>query len=449
MKQICIAVAILLTGITSFAQEKSARVFGKVNGIDRLNFDGASSVISDLGSVKLETDENGYFEVVVPLEKPAYFTILRNPVYLSPGDELEVVHIDAYPEKSIFKGKGAEATMYLRQRFFSKGGSYLSAGSYAYPEFEKTRLHIDSTVNARSRELEALSGVTEEFRELERIRIKADLLNSLMMYPDYREMQIQRKNPQVVQKSKEEYGEMLNSFYSGVKTEAQGLLDELSSDEKYLELEVVRTALARVGRSPLFKLHSSKRFEELSRVAGMARSVNDKMDETVYQEMLAFGDKIAYADFKEAFLAKINRNISLMEGKPAPDSEMKTVDGALKKLSAFKGKPMYVDVWATWCGPCMAESPFFKALSERYPNIRFIAVSVDDAKAWDRAMKGKDTGNVLELLTTDPDFRKKWDIVGIPRFLLIDENFNIITPNAPRPSQQKEILPLLEKYNNR
>lgn len=42
-----------------------------------------------------------------------------------------------------------------------------------------------------------------------------------------------------------------------------------------------------------------------------------------------------------------------------------------------------------------------------------------------------------------------WDITGIPRFLLIDKDFNIISASAPRPSEKDVIVPLLEKYNKK
>lgn len=54
---------------------------------------------------------------------------------------------------------------------------------------------------------------------------------------------------------------------------------------------------------------------------------------------------------------------------------MTDVDGNEKKLSDFRGKLIYIDLWATWCGPCIQESPAFTALSEKYPDIEFLQIS--------------------------------------------------------------------------
>ena len=55
-----------------------------------------------------------------------------------------------------------------------------------------------------------------------------------------------------------------------------------------------------------------------------------------------------------------------MTGQPAHEIIMTDVDGNEVLLSSFKGKNIYLDCWATWCGPCIQESPAFAALSEKY-----------------------------------------------------------------------------------
>ena len=119
---------------------------------------------------------------------------------------------------------------------------------------------------------------------------------------------------------------------------------------------------------------------------------------------------------------------------------------------------MYIDVWATWCGPCKIEIPFLKELEAKFHNrnIEFISISVDDArrsgtmdkayKAW-RTMVADKNLTGTQLITGngwDVEFIKKYKIDGIPRFILIDPKGNIIDPDAPRPSSAK-LTTLLEE----
>ena len=177
--------------------------------------------------------------------------------------------------------------------------------------------------------------------------------------------------------------------------------------------------------------------------------MEEVMTQSLYNELHAFGSKLKSADIKQAFLWRLEQRARLMEGRPAIDFSVMDMNGKEGKLSDYKGKVLYVDFWATWCGPCLGEIPSFNELSKKYPNIQFVGVSLDERmKSWQNKLKkDSDHGNVLELISRDPLIWIGWDITGIPRFLLIDKDFKIISASAPWPSQKEEIVPLLEKYN--
>jgi len=115
--------------------------------------------------------------------------------------------------------------------------------------------------------------------------------------------------------------------------------------------------------------------------------------------------------------------------------------GGNTKLSDFKGKYVYVDVWATWCGPCRAEIPFLKKVEEKYEskNIAFVSISVDvqkDFEKWKKFVAEKQLGGVQLFADKDwnSDFMKSYSINSIPRFILIDPTGKIISADAARPS---------------
>lgn len=144
---------------------------------------------------------------------------------------------------------------------------------------------------------------------------------------------------------------------------------------------------------------------------------------------------------------------AMPKGSPAPTfTDFENYDGTKTSLSDLKGKNVYIDVWATWCGPCKAEIPALKKLEHDYEgkNIAFVSLSVDDNQAhkgsWDLAnqkwremIKDKTLGGIQLLAPKgwETPFIRDFKINSIPRFILLDTEGNIIDPSAFRPSDEK------------
>ena len=130
---------------------------------------------------------------------------------------------------------------------------------------------------------------------------------------------------------------------------------------------------------------------------------------------------------------------SLSKGKPAPVFDATSIDGKPFTLDCFKGKYVLVDVWATWCGPCKRESPYFEKFALKYKKekIQFVALSTDEnIQKWYIAGKSK-SKSVLQLHANNMNlFGKEYDIVTIPRFILIDPNGNFVNAKMPFPSDR-------------
>jgi thiol-disulfide isomerase/thioredoxin len=130
-----------------------------------------------------------------------------------------------------------------------------------------------------------------------------------------------------------------------------------------------------------------------------------------------------------------------LNGLVSPSFEYDNYKGRETKLEDFRGKYVYIDVWATWCAPCRAEIPFLKKLEEKYhqKNIVFVSLSIDqvkDIEKWKTLIKDKELGGVQVLADNDwnSQFVKDYYISGIPRFILVDPNGKILKADAPRPS---------------
>lgn len=132
---------------------------------------------------------------------------------------------------------------------------------------------------------------------------------------------------------------------------------------------------------------------------------------------------------------------SKLDGVASAAFDYENHKGGKTKLEDLRGKYVYIDVWATWCGPCRAEIPFLKKVEEKYhgKNIEFVSISVDvdkDHEKWIKFVTEKELGGIQLFADKNwaSDFIKSYGINSIPRFILIDPKGNIVKSDADRPS---------------
>ena len=138
---------------------------------------------------------------------------------------------------------------------------------------------------------------------------------------------------------------------------------------------------------------------------------------------------------------KILNQEKLSPGMPAPTFSYPDTAGIFIKLTDFKGKPVYIDVWATWCGPCLAQLPKLRELEKEFGDkIAFISISVDEKReTWKNFIRDRKLSGI-QLHSPkggQAEIRDLYVIQGIPRFILIDPEGKIIDVNASRPSSDK------------
>ncbi len=169
--------------------------------------------------------------------------------------------------------------------------------------------------------------------------------------------------------------------------------------------------------------------------------------QNLYDELMALSTN---AKFKEDLTAKFLKIKTLMPGSVSPKFDYENFKGGKTSLESLKGKYVYIDVWATWCGPCRREIPSLQKVEEEFhgKNIEFVSLSIDtkkDYEKWKKFVDEKKLGGIQLIADNDwtSQFVTAYAIEGIPRFILVDPNGNIVSADAPRPSDPK----LIEKFN--
>lgn len=151
---------------------------------------------------------------------------------------------------------------------------------------------------------------------------------------------------------------------------------------------------------------------------------------------------------RESLLEQYRDKRYSIPGAPLPETEFEDKEGKRHRLTDFKGKYIYIDLWASWCGPCVAEVPHLQKLEKELKNKEVVFVSISlDAKRTDWEKKTEQLGmHGNQWIVTGESFANTLNIKGIPHFLLYGKDGTLLQYRAPRPSspelrQQLEELP--------
>ncbi len=122
----------------------------------------------------------------------------------------------------------------------------------------------------------------------------------------------------------------------------------------------------------------------------------------------------------------------------APDFSLADINGKRFDLSDFNGKYVYMDIWATWCGPCKVQIPFMKELEKQFHNapIHFVSVSLDkleDKPIWEKMVRENQMSGVQLFAGREDNFGFDYKIEYIPTFIILDKEGNIMIDRAPAP----------------
>lgn len=149
------------------------------------------------------------------------------------------------------------------------------------------------------------------------------------------------------------------------------------------------------------------------------------------------------------YQAKCERWDLSRPGRVSPNFRAVDIEGKEWTLLDFRGKYVYIDMWATWCGPCKQEMPYLKQLEKQFEDasIVFLGLSVDrDKSKWEEMVGSGNLTGVQLYLGTQSSFQEAYRAESIPRFILLDKDGVIISNDMSRPSDPEtaETLNALE-----
>lgn len=400
----------------------------------------------------LTPDANGVTSVVLADVQPDYATLRcgKMPVlvYVEPGKSFEL----SFKEEEnnglpVFTGEGAVKNNYLNsQPFHNIQVDYKLDESAFVKTLEEQEASLLSYLAAQKFE--------PQFVEKEKKRIHYLCYSELPYYPDSYRMSF--FDPYLAMEGKlppQANYRPSERFYKILKQEIgeEPVLSNVPDYQRALTETINTFATQNIeGYQPLLALKNQLAYtlQHYKDPAILDFVINKFV--TDYVNTNGIDQEKEYIDIYNANVTTPFRRAALKElydawrpvskGQPSPTFKYLDINGKEVSLDDLKGKYVYIDIWATWCGPCCKEIPYLQKLEHQYAgrNIHFVSISCDkDKAAWEAKVK-KDNMGGIQLHTggdnTFLDTYRTLGVTGIPRFILLDKEGKIIDAFMTRPS---------------
>jgi len=394
---------------------------------------------------EIKLDENGNFiDTLIGIEEGIYTlwdSVESTKLYLIPGQDLSL-NMDAsqFDESIVYDGPGAAASNFLAQYYLfdEKLGTDFKA---LYSMEEAGFLsQLDSISEAKSAFLAGFESLPTHFMEMQQKNIDYERLQYISNYQNAHRYY-----------TKNDSFEVSEAFLAPLSE------IDMNDEASYKNIQAYqRLVMSHYGQGDMLEniaglgAVSSEliRNDVIRNIQYGMRPGSDQLD-TIYKGLRAMATD-------EELIKKLDENytkyLTLAKGKPSPTFSYPDTEGNAVSLADLLGKVVYIDVWATWCGPCRAEIPYLKELAEEYKdrNVAFVSISIDkeaDKDKWLAMVAEKELKGYQIFADKDweSDFVQDYGIQGIPRFILVDMEGNIASPDASRPSSGEEIRELLDQ----
>lgn len=431
-KKYYLVIALLLCSVFSFAQgqiEIRGRV--KTHKLKEITLYSIEDGVSKkYATTTIAPDST--FGFLLSVITPAFYTLgneqLQSPIYVESGQAVNIV-MDDLGAHLVGKNSKKNKVLYLWEEYCRPIKRKIATASSTYKDFFP---ELELFVASFDSQLKSIKSGNREFDELLRAKMSYDL-DYYALYFLY--------TPRMEHPTKDK----MSPFYDTI----------LSNDKFHDEL-----ILHLPNGAKLIKFFSMFSTIGENRELSFQNTLNRIKNDKVKGEYLVQTQRIRTHEEYEVFIANYGKYIITLsqkarievisakvanseKGEKASDFTYPDTNGKLVSLSDFKGKVVYLDVWATWCGPCMKEVPHLNKLEkELHSNkgIVFMSVSIDEEKdkqQWLRMVKDREMGGVQLFASGRSKITNDYKITKIPRFMIFNRNGNIHTIDAPRPSDPK------------
>ena len=381
-------------------------------------------------TVEVPLDENGCLAVELPFTEAQMASVdLDDEVklFLEPGDQL---HIDAdlldLPQSLRFSGQGAANNQFL---------TALRARFPDYLRIDYEGLEVDvfrKIVDQRRSELESFLDegcsqyqLTPAFVDYYRAEIAYEWANFIVSYPtdymfanesrnedlpaDYHDALNQVDLVDEAAIGTTHYRTFLERNFWRIEEEAaeRALREQVSEEQRrafiqphtiaYLPDFIVRLDEEQ-RRGDLIQFHNVVYHLAKRLLHGkalyffLAGEIIDDFQQGRFdqgeQRLAEFLQDNPYPTYTEAVEEVVRETAQLKPGQPAPDFTLDDLQGQSVSLSDFKGQAIFLDFWASWCGPCIGAAPHLEELKQRTRDhkVVFLNISLDSADEWQQAV---------------------------------------------------------------
>lgn len=409
----------------------------------------------------IKINEDGSFIDTLRLDSGVYFINTGNnkaPIYIENGFNIKInYNTNNFENTLTYSGEGAEPSIYLLEKNkIEKDLMGERKPFYALNEADYLAKILEIKT-AKENALNSKENISESFKTKELRNINYEYLNKINIYEVYHEYFAELDDFKVSENfenelqfidytNEEDYkfsADYKNLVESNFMDKASVLAEKKDIEEDIAFLQVVSEIESDFIRNHLL---FNNAYYGITYTDNVGEYYNAFMNGSTNEENNAI--------ITESY----NKLKTLSKGQPSPKFEdYENFNGGKTSLEDFKGKYVYIDVWATWCGPCKSEIPYLKELEKTYrkKNIEFISISIDNIngkrgsyESWKNMVEEKDLQGTQLFADNDwkSNFIQEYLIKGIPRFILIDPEGNIVKANAPEPSNEK-ITELFNELN--